>query len=151
MDYSLPGSSIQGILQARILEWVAIPFSRGSSWLRDQTQVSLCLLHWQVGSLLLSLPGKPPLITQFSSVTQSEVCNPQIVCLTVCNPQIACNTPGFPVQSSHPLASPSPPTFNLSSIRVFSQWVSSSHQVAKVLELQLQHQSFQWIFRTNFL
>ena len=36
------------------------------------------------------------------------------------------------------------------SIRVFSQWVSSSHQVAKVLEFQLQHHSFQWIFRTDF-
>ena len=39
-NHSLPGSSVQGILQARILEWVAIPFSRGSSWLRDQTWVS---------------------------------------------------------------------------------------------------------------
>ena len=41
MDCSPPGSSIHGILQARILEWVAISFSRGSSWPRDQTQVSL--------------------------------------------------------------------------------------------------------------
>ena len=39
MDYSPPGSSVHGILQARILEWVAILFSRGSSWLRDPTQV----------------------------------------------------------------------------------------------------------------
>ena len=41
VDCSLPGSSIHGILQARILEWVAISFSRGSSQPRDQTQVSL--------------------------------------------------------------------------------------------------------------
>ena len=40
MDRSLPGSSVHGILQARILEWVAIPFSRGSSQARDQTQDS---------------------------------------------------------------------------------------------------------------
>ena len=40
MDYSLPGSSVHGILQARILEWVAIPFSRGSFKPMDQTQVS---------------------------------------------------------------------------------------------------------------
>ena len=40
MDCSLPGSSVCGIIQARLLEWVAIPFSRGSSWLRDQTWVS---------------------------------------------------------------------------------------------------------------
>ena len=50
VDCSLPGSSVHGILQARILEWVAISFSRGSSWLRDQTQVSRiagrCLTLW---------------------------------------------------------------------------------------------------------
>ena len=40
MDCSLPGSSIHGIFQARVLEWVAIAFSRGSSWPRDWTQVS---------------------------------------------------------------------------------------------------------------
>ena len=40
MDCSLPGSSVHGILQARILEWVAIHFSRGSSWLKDLTWVS---------------------------------------------------------------------------------------------------------------
>ena len=40
MDYSSPGSSVHGILQARIPEWVAIPFFRGSSWPRDRTQVS---------------------------------------------------------------------------------------------------------------
>ena len=40
MDCSLPGSSVFGVLQVRILEWVAISFSRGSAWLRDQTQVS---------------------------------------------------------------------------------------------------------------
>ena len=40
MDYSPPGSSVRGILQTRILEWVAIPFSRGPSWPRDRTWVS---------------------------------------------------------------------------------------------------------------
>ena len=40
VDCSLPGSSVHGILQAKILEWVAISFSRGSSWPRDRTQVS---------------------------------------------------------------------------------------------------------------
>ena len=40
MDCSPPGSSVHGIFQARILEWVVIPFSRGSSWLKDWTQVS---------------------------------------------------------------------------------------------------------------
>ena len=40
MDHSPPASSVQGILQAKVLEWVAIPFCRGSSWARDWTQVS---------------------------------------------------------------------------------------------------------------
>ena len=58
---------------------------------------------------------------------------------------------GDAIQPSHPLSLPSPPTFNLSQHQGLFQWVSSSHQVAKVLQLQLQHQSFQWIFRTYFL
>ena len=95
------------------------------------------------------------------SVTQS--------CPTLCD-LMDCSTPGFPVihylsmfaqthvhwvgdaiQPSHPLSSPSPPTFNLSQHQGLFQWVSSLHQVAKGLEFQLQHQSFQWIFRVDFL
>ena len=48
-------------------------------------------------------------------------------------------------------SSPSPPAFNLSQHQGLFKWVSSLHQVARVLEFQLQHQSFQWIFRTGFL
>ena len=81
-----------------------------------------------------------------------------------------CSTPGLPVhhqlseltqthvhrvsdaiQPSHPLSSPTPPAFNLSQHQGLFQCVSPSHQVAKVLEFQLQHQSFQWTFRTDFL
>ena len=54
-------------------------------------------------------------------------------------------------QPFFPLSSPSPPAFNLSQHQDLLQWVGSSHHVAKVLELQLQHQSFQWIFRVDFL
>ena len=87
----------------------------------------------------------------------------------LCDP-MDCSMPGLPVhhqlpeftrthvhwvsdaiQPSHPLLSPSPPTFNLSQHQGLFRWVSSSPQVAKVLEFQLQHQSFQWIFRTDFL
>ena len=89
----------------------------------------------------------------FSSVAQS--------CPTLCNPMNR-STPGLPVhhqlpeftqthvhrvgdaiQPSHPLLSPSP-ALNLSQHQGLFKWVSSSHQVAKVLEFQLQHQSFQW-------
>ena len=91
------------------------------------------------------------------------------LCLTLWDP-MDCRTPGFPIhhqlpehaqthvhwvgdaiQPSHPLSSPSPPAFNLSQHQNLFQWASSLQQVAKVLELQLQHQSFQWIFRTDFL
>ena len=58
---------------------------------------------------------------------------------------------GDAIQPSHPLSSLSPPAFNLSQHQGLFQWVSSSHQLAKVLELQVQHQSFQWIFMTGFL
>ena len=90
-------------------------------------------------------------------------------CPTLCDP-VDCSMPGFPVhhqlleltqthahrigdgiQSSHSPPSPSPPTSNLSQHQCLFQWVNSSHQVAKVLEFHLQHQSFQWIFRTDFL
>ena len=54
------------------------------------------------------------------------------------------------IQSSHPLLSPSP-AFSLSQHQGPFKWVSSSHQMAKVLEFQLQHQSFQWTPRTDLL
>ena len=53
------------------------------------------------------------------------------------------------IQPSHPLSSPSPPAENFSQHQGLFQWVSSSHQVAKVLEFQLQDQSFQWTPRTG--
>jgi len=55
MDCGPPGSSVQGILQGRILAWVVISFSRGSSQHRDGT----CFLHWQVDSSLLNHLGSP--------------------------------------------------------------------------------------------
>ena len=58
LDCSPPASSVHGILQARILEWVATFSSRGSSWLRDQTRVSTSKLQWQEGSLALGRLGR---------------------------------------------------------------------------------------------
>ena len=55
------------------------------------------------------------------------------------------------IQPSHLLSSPSPPSLNLSQHQGLFKWVSPLHQVAKVLEFQLQHQSLQWTFRTNLL
>ena len=58
---------------------------------------------------------------------------------------------GDAIQPSRPLLNPSPPALNLSQHQGLFQWVSSLHQVAKVLELQLHHQSFQWTLRVDFL
>ena len=63
MHCSLPGSSVHGILQARILEWVAFPFSRGSSWPRDQTWVS-----YTAGRFFTSEPPGKPLLFAWSQV-----------------------------------------------------------------------------------
>ena len=58
---------------------------------------------------------------------------------------------GDAIQPSHPLSSPSPPALNPSQHQGLFQWVNTSHEVAKVLEFQLQHQSFQWTPRTDLL
>ena len=98
---------------------------------------------------------------QFSSVTQ--------LCLTLCDPMNS-STPGLPVhhhlpeftqthvhqvrdaiQPSHPLSSPSPPAPNPSQHHSLFQWVNSSHEVAKVLEFQLYHHSFQRTPRADLL
>ena len=57
---------------------------------------------------------------------------------------------GDAIQLSHPLSSPSATAFNLSQYQSLFKWVICSHQVAKILEFQLQHQSFQWTPRTDF-
>ena len=170
MDCSLRGFSVHRISQTKILEWVAIFFSRGFFWPRDKTCVSWIgrwiLYHWAT-----NLPMKMPFIYQwkgspfipFSSVQFSSVAQ---LCLTLGNPT-DCSIPGFPVhhqlleltqthvhwtwqwchptisssviQPSHPLSSPSPSTSNLSRHQGLFKWDSFfPHQVAKVLEFQLQ-------------
>ena len=60
--WTVAHQAVHGILQAKILEWVAMLSSRGSSWSKDQTHIS-CLLDWQAGSLSLVPPGKPGIYT----------------------------------------------------------------------------------------
>ena len=134
------------------------PFSSSSSQvctlvLRRNTSWTLTVNHLLHKYSLISI--------QFSSVAQ--------LCPTLCHP-MDCSTPGLPahhqlleftqthvhwvgdaIQPSHPLSSPSSPAFSLSQHQGLFKWIGSSHQVAKVLEFQHQHQSFQWIFRTDFL
>ena len=158
MDCSPPGSSVHGIFQARILEWVAISSSRGTSQSGNQTRIS-CM----AGGFFTTDPPGNPCITcssvQFSHSVMSNSLWP-----------MDCSTPGLPVyhqfpepaqthvhwvsdaiQPSQPLSSPSPSAFNLSQHQGLFKWVSSSHQEAKVLDFQLQPQSSPWIFRTDFL
>ena len=67
MDCGPAGSSVHGILQARIVEWVAIYFSRGSSPLtQGSNPCLLCFQHWQAGSSPLVPPGKPSVSTNLS-------------------------------------------------------------------------------------
>ena len=152
MARSPPGSSVHRILQARILKWISMPSSRRSSWPKDWNRISYV-------SIYLYLPPTPTQshinieLLQFSSVAQS--------CPTLCDP-VNRSTPGLPVhhhlpeftqthvlwvcdaiQPSHPLLSPFPPASNPSQHQSLFQWVNSSHEVAKVLEFQLQHHSLQ--------
>ena len=131
MDCSPSGFSMRGILQARILEWVAIPFSRGSSLPRDRTWVS------HIAGKYFFPCGREAICisVQFSSVAQS--------CLTLCEPMNR-SMPGLPVhhqlpeftqthvhqvgdaiQPSHPLSSPSPPALSLSQHQGLLQRVGS--------------------------
>ena len=142
----------------RTLEWVDYPFTRGSSLPRKWTGISYIagrfFTNWAIREAHIKSS------VQFSSVAQS--------CMTLCDPMNH-SMPGLPVhhqlpeftqthvhqvgdaiQPYHPLSSP-PPAPNPSQHQSLFQWVNSSHEVAKVLEFQLQHQSFQWIFRTGLL
>ena len=66
MDHSPPGSSVHGILQARILEWVALPSSRGILLIQGLNPHLLGLLHWQTCSFPLLPPGKPFVLLELS-------------------------------------------------------------------------------------
>ena len=158
IDCRPPGSSVHGISQARMLEWVAFSFSRGSFWPGDRVS---CIGRW--GFFVC-------FVFHQWATREAWYVNMWVCCLvaqsypTPWDPT-DCSTPGLPVrhqllefpqthvhrvgdaiQTSHPLSSPSPPAFNLSQHQGLVQWVSSSNHEAKELELELQHQSFQWIW-----
>ena len=133
MDCSPPGSSVHGIYQARILEWVAISSFMRSFHPRNQTHIPCIsptdkwiLYHWATWEAC------------HINLSCYCCCSVAQSCLTLCDP-MGCIMPGFPVlhhlpefaqthvhwdsdaiQPSHPLSFPSPPVFNLSTIRVFS-------------------------------
>ena len=115
----------------------------------------------QVDSLLLSHQGRPYMtfssvqslsrvrlfVTPWTAAHQASLSVTSSWSLT----QTHVHWVSDDIQPSNPLSSPSLPAFNLSQHQGLFQWVSSSHEVAKVSEFQLQHQSLQWIFSTDFL
>ena len=120
---------------------LSLDFSMGKNslvfpWLQDRIQFSSVQLFscvWLCDPMNCSMPG---LLVhhQLLESTQTHV-----------------HWVSDAIQSSHPLSFPSPPALNLFQHQGLFKWVSSSHQVAKVLEFQLQHQSFQWTPRTDLL
>ena len=150
----LPGLEIGLILHER----TAVQIKSGIYRLREKGE-TVCLSRKNLNDFSFTFTLSKS--HQFSSVAQS--------CPTLCDP-MDCSMPGLPVhpqllelaqthvhwvsdaiQPPHPQSSPSPPDFNLSQHQGLFKWVTSPHQVAKVLEFQFQHQSFQRIFRTDFL
>ena len=171
MDSSQPSCSVHGIFQARILEWVAISFSRGSSQPRDWTPVArivsrrftvwatregqLILAHCKSFKWLKKCIEKKnsPILDYNSLVTfssgQSFSCvrlfeTPWTAAHQASHPSPtpgtcsnSCTSSPWCIQPFLPLSSPSPPALNLCQHQGLFKWVSSSHQVAKILELQL--------------
>ena len=139
---------------------------------REQDENHFChfVTSWhQVKPQFLELRKKVRVQPQEGLFTFSSVqfCSVAQLCPTLCD-TMDYSRPGLPVhhhlpeftqtlvhwvgdaiQPSHPLSSPSPPSLNLSQHQGLFKWVSSSNQVAKVLEFQLQHQSCQWTPRTD--
>ena len=165
MDCSLPSSSVHGILQQEYWSWLS-PSSPGiepeclKSALANGFFTFSTTWHWLISNILA-----PPFCAlqvlcsvQFShSVVSDSLWHHELHASPPCplpTPRVHPN-PCPLSQWYHPTDSSSVVPFSsclqFSQHRVFFQWVSSSHQVVKVLEFQLQHQSFQWTPRTDFL
>ena len=146
-------------LQSKTEKFYTVSKNKTRSWLWLRSWTPYCQIQTYIEKV--EKTTKPFSSVQFSWVAQ--------LCLTLCDPR-KCSTPGLPVhhqlpeftqthvhrvgdaiQPSHPLSSPSPPAPNPSQHQSLFQWVNSSHEVAKELEFQIQHQSFQWTPRIDLL
>ena len=155
-------SSVLGILQARILSGLPclLPGDLLNAGIKPTSSESPVL---QANSLPWATEEAHSFISvQFSQFSRSVVSHSMLPHESQhARPPCPSQTPGVysnschrvsdAIQPSHPLSSPSPPAPNSSQHQGLFQWVSSSHEVAKVLEFQLQHQSFQWTPRTYIL
>ena len=129
MDCSLPGSSVQGDSPVNNTGVSCHALLQGGCSVSSVAQSCPTLCD----PMNRSMPGLP-VHHQLPEFTQTGV-----------------HWVGAAIQPSHPLSSPSPPAPNPSQHQGLFQLVNSSHEVAKVLEFQLQHQSFQWTPRTDLL
>ena len=139
--------------QARILDWIAIPFSRRSSQPRDWTCVSYVSYIGRQILYRLSPQGSPSngiVVVLFSHPVTSDSLWPHRLQHARPHhlPEFAqVNCIGDTIQASHPLTPSSSSALDLSQHQGLFQWVICSHQVTEILELQ--HQYFQWIFRVD--
>ena len=139
--------------------------SKDEQWKRAMDYLNVVNELNYMTQIVIMLYEDPNKVTEF--LICMCCCSVAKSCPTFWN-AMNCRTPGFPVlhylpefaqtrvhwvgdaiQPSHPLSSPSPPALDLSQHQGLFHWVSASHQVAKVLELQ--QQSFPWLFRVDFL
>ena len=143
MDCGPPGSSLHGVFQARILEWVAISSPTWSFWYRDQTHISyVSLTVSSVQSLncvwvfvtpwIAACQASLSITNSWSVLKLMYVKSVMHITITSSVITFFCCLLSFPASGSFPV----------------SQFFISGDQI---LGLQLQHQSFQWIFRTDFL
>ena len=155
-------AAVYGVAQSRTrLKWLSSSSSSSSLLIRKTPMIVSFKIYFH-GDLAFSW------VWNFRFAKWS-CCSVAKSCPTLCDP-VAYSTPGFPVLHylldfakshvhwvndailpSHPLLPPSPPALDVSQHQGLSQWVGSSYRVANVLALQFQHQSFQWIFRVDFL
>ena len=119
-------------------------------------------VHWVSNATQPSHPLLPPSTLQFNSVQSlsrvqlfatpwAAECQASLSNTNSRSPPKLMSIESDASQPSPPVSSPSPPALNLTQHQGLFQWVSSLHQVAKVLEFQLQHQTFQWTPRTDVL
>ena len=155
MDYSLPAPLSMRFSKQE--HWSGLPCPPPGDLPDPEIEPESLSSRALTGGSLPLAPSEKP--SQFSRLVMSDSLQPH----GLQHPRLPCPSQllelaqthvhrvGDAFQPTHPLSSLSPPTFKLSQHQGLFKWVSSSHQVAKVLEFQLQYQSFQWIFRIDLL
>ena len=137
------GTGLLAIPETNLLGWVFLTFLK-----EDQTQAwMISKTNTAFGSVQFSCSVVSDFLRPYEPKHARPPCPSQLLEST----QTHVHRVDDAIQPSYPLSSPFPPALNLSQHQGLFQWVSSSHQVAKVLQFQPQHQSFQWTHKTGLL